>query len=110
MEIIQDILLLFAQGAKKILGKDLRKLLVYGSYARGDSNENSDIDIMILTSLPDDEIEKIEDALYDNAFDLLMEYGIQISVIVKNEDHFNYWLGAVPFYDSVNREGVEIIG
>lgn len=38
------------------------------------------------------------------------EYGIQISVIVKNEEHFRYWLGVLPFYDNVKREGVEILG
>ena len=35
------------------MGKDLSKILVYGSYARGDYNETPDIDIMILTSLPE---------------------------------------------------------
>lgn len=38
------------------------------------------------------------------------EYGIQISVIVKNEEHFRYWLGVLLFYDNVKREGVEILG
>lgn len=110
MENIQDILLLFAQRARKLMGKDLSKVLVYGSYARGDYDENSDVDIMILTSLPENEIEQVEDALYDEAFDFMMEYKIQISVIVKNEEHFKYWLGALPFYDNVEREGVEIVG
>lgn len=110
MEKIQDVLLLFAQEVRKLMGEDLKKLLVYGSYARGDYNDNSDVDIMILTSLEEDKIEQMEDVLYDRAFDFLMRYGIQISVIVKNEKHFNYWLGALPFYDNVKREGVEIIG
>lgn len=110
MESIQNILLLFAQSVRELMGKDLSRILVYGSYARGDYNENSDIDVMILTSLPEDKIEPIEDALYDVAFDLLMEYGVHISVIVKNEEHFQYWLGALPFYDNVEREGVEIVG
>lgn len=110
MENIQDILLLFARNVRKIMGKDLSKILVYGSYARGDYNENSDIDIMILTSLSEDKIEQVEDFLYDEAFDFMMEYGIQISVIVKNEEHFKYWLGALPFYDNVECEGIEIVG
>lgn len=110
MEDIQNILLLFAQNVRKLIGKNLSKILVYGSYARGDYNENSDIDIMILTSLPENKIEPIEDALYDIAFDFMMEYEIQISVIVKNEEHFKYWLGALPFYDNVEREGIEIVG
>ena len=110
MEDIQNILLLFAQNVRKLIGKNLSKILVYGSYARGDYNENSDIDIMILTSLPENKIEPIEDALYDIAFDFMMEYEIQISVIVNNEEHFKYWLGALPFYDNVEREGIEIVG
>ena len=88
----------------------MSRLLVYGSYARGDYTENSDVDIMVLTSLPEDKIEPVEDSLYDVAYDILMEYGIQISVIVKNEEHFKYWLGALPFYDNVEREGIEISG
>ena len=110
MESIHDILVLLEQNVKKIMGESLSRLLVYGSYARGDYTENSDVDIMVLTSLPEDKIEPVEDSLYDVAYDILMEYGIQISVIVKNEEHFKYWLGALPFYDNVEREGIEISG
>ncbi len=110
MENIQDILQLFSQNVRRVLGNNLSKILVYGSYARGDYNEHSDIDVMILTSLPENEIEVVEDELYDISFDLMMEYGTNISVIVKNEQHFKYWLGALPFYDNVEREGVEIVG
>ena len=41
----------FLQGLNKILGKRLKKVILYGSYARGDYNNSSDIDIMILTDL-----------------------------------------------------------
>ena len=43
----------------KILKNNLSKLIVYGSYARGDYKENSDIDVMILTPLSKEEIEQI---------------------------------------------------
>ena len=36
----QEVLMTFAQGAKKILENNLSKLIVYGSYARGDYKEN----------------------------------------------------------------------
>ena len=68
MESIHDILVLFEQNVKKIMGESLSRLLVYGSYARGDYTENSDVDIMVLTSLPEDKIEPVEDSLYDVAF------------------------------------------
>ena len=37
-------------------GKRIKKIILYGSYARGDFNTSSDIDIMILTDFTDDEI------------------------------------------------------
>ncbi len=110
MEEIKKILILFMNEAKEILGNAFKSLTVYGSYARGDYNENSDIDVMILSSLTENEIIAAEDKLCDKAFDYLMEYGINISVIVKNEKQFNYWLGALPFYYNIKAEGVMIDG
>lgn len=109
-EPVQNVMYLFSQEVRKILGEDLRKVIVYGSYARGDFNEDSDVDVMVLTSLAESEIKPIEYRLYDIAFDFLMEYGVDISVIVKNEEHFKYWLGVLPFYDNVEKEGVVISG
>lgn len=54
----------FAQGCRKILQGDLSKLIVYGSYARGDYREDSDIDVMILTPLSNQQIEKVENAVF----------------------------------------------
>lgn len=104
--VVHDIIISFANGVKKILGDDLKKIILYGSYARGDYSENSDIDIMVLTTLTDSEIERVESKIYDLAFDFLMDYGVDISVVIKNENQFNYWLGALPFYDNVQREGM----
>ena len=106
MKSTHDILLEFTQQVQKVLGKSLKKIILYGSYARGDYRENSDIDIMVLTTLTDEEIRQIKTTIYDVAFDFQMEYGVDISVIIKNEEHFNYWLGALPFYDNVQEEGV----
>lgn len=105
-----DIVLGFSRQVKDILGDKLSKVILYGSYARGDYRENSDIDIMVLTTLTDDQIMQIKTDIYDLAFDFQMEYGVDISVIMKNEEHFNYWLGALPFYDNVQREGIVLNG
>lgn len=106
----QAILLEFVHEVKAILRDNQTKVILYGSYAREDYNENSDIDIMILTSLTENEIEKIETSIFDLAFDFQMEYGVDISVVVKNEEHFKYWLGVLPFYDNVEREGILLNG
>ncbi len=43
--------------------------------------------------------------MFDLAFDFQMQYLVDTSVIVKNKEHFEHWLGALPFYDKVQREG-----
>ncbi|GFI18000.1 hypothetical protein IMSAG249_00178 [Lachnospiraceae bacterium] len=97
MENVQDIALEFSRLAKGILGSRLTKVILYGSCARGDYTENSDIDIMLLTTLSDKEIEKIETEVFNLAFEFEMKYFVDISVVIKNEEQFNYWLGALPF-------------
>ncbi len=105
---IRDIVYHFSIQLKKFLGNDLSKVILYGSYARGDFNPNSDVDVMILTKLSPEKIESIEASVFDLAFDIEIEYGIHISPIIKNEDHFEYWADALPFYRSVKNEGVQI--
>lgn len=104
----QEVLMTFAQGTREILKSNLSKLIVYGSYARGDYKENSDIDVMILTPLSKEEIEKIENDIFNLAFDLELESGIVINPVLENETHYKYWLGALPFYNNVEREGIVI--
>ena len=106
----REIIESFARKVRKILGKNLKQVILYGSYARGDYTEDSDIDIMVLTTLTDKEIEQIETEIYDLAFDFLMDYGVDINVVIKNEKQFNYWLGALPFYNNVQKEGVVLSG
>ena len=105
-----DIILEFSNEVKRIFGSKLKKVILYGSYARGDYKADSDIDIMILTTFTDEEIENVENVIYDLAFDFQMRYLVDINVIIKNEEQFNYWLGALPFYDNVQREGIILNG
>ena len=61
---------------------------------------------MIIKTLTDEEFKKTEPMLFDLAFDFQMDYGGDISVVVKNKDQFEYWLGALPFYNNVKKEGI----
>ncbi len=98
----------FINGINKILDKRVKKIILYGSYARGDFNKSSDIDIMILTDLSDDEIVEYRDKIWDYAYDIEYDnnFEFELSPLVKNIDKFNYWLDALPFYMNVQKEGV----
>ena len=36
------------------------------------------------------------------------ESGIVINPVLENEEHYKYWLGALPFFDNVEKEGIVI--
>ena len=73
-----------------------------------DFNENSDIDIMILTDLTDDEIVKYRRKISHLTYDIECNNNFEISVspLLKNIDKYNYWLEALPFYMNIQKEGV----
>ena len=105
---IQNIIYKFAQTMKMIFGSSLDKIIVYGSYARGDFNKNSDVDIMILVNLPEAEIRKYENAVYDAAFEIEMNTAVDISPVRKSREDFVYWEDTLPYYKNVKEEGVII--
>ena len=107
-ENIRVIVYQFSQDVKRILGDKLTKIIVYGSYARGDYRENSDVDIMILTKLSEEEIRAIKNDIYDLAFEVEMSTGSELSPIIKNEEQYEYWVDTLPFYRNVRDEGVVV--
>ena len=98
----------FASSLKKLLGNTLDSVIVYGSYARGNYSELSDIDVMILVTLTEEKIKKISDEISDMAFEYLMKFGVDISPVITNIDHFNYWADNLPYYRNVRDEGVKL--
>ena len=108
-DLISNIIYEFALLVKGMLGSKLSKIILYGSYARGDFRENSDVDVMILVNgMSEDEIREAEERLCDISFDIELEKGIHISAILKDEEQFISWENTLPFYYNVRQEGVEL--
>ena len=107
---ISNIIDEFIKDVNRILGNRMKKIILYGSYARGDYEKNSDIDIMILTDLKEEEIVKYRDKIWECAYNIEFDnnFDISLSPLIKNIDKFNYWLEALPFYINVQKEGVTL--
>lgn len=105
---LDEILKKYVAEVHRLYGNGLKTVILYGSYARGDFRPDSDIDIMILVDLDDQEIQNRGRSLSDVTFEYNFDNDIMIMPIVKNLDHFNKWLRAYPFYNNVKKEGVEL--
>ena len=66
----------YALGIKRIYGKNLKAVILYGSYARNDYDEDSDQDIMILVDLTEEQIRVVRQPLLvtsnDGKFDIVI--------------------------------------
>ena len=78
----------------------IKKIILFGSYARGDYDEESDIDILIIGDVPQREISFL-------SAEILLKYGEVISAIVKSEEEFEKYKN-FSFYKNVLKEGIVI--
>lgn len=105
---MEKILKDYTEFLMEIYGDHLKKVILYGSYARGDFHEGSDIDVMILVDLDDIGIKQVSGRLSDETYDINYDRDVMIMPIVQNIDFFNKWVRAYPFFNNVNNEGVEL--
>ena len=107
---IENILKEYVEGLAKIIGKNLKKVILYGSYARGEQDQNgeiSDIDIMILVdNMSVEKIKKLEYKIMDYSYDLDLKYNILLSPIVEKIEDYNKRMTYMAFYKNVEKEGV----
>ncbi len=90
---------------KKIYGDALKDIILYGSYARGDFTEGSDIDLIIL--LEDiKELAAERKKYFDAIWELNLKYDTVISIIPLREDE--YRTSRLPLILNAKREGFSI--
>lgn len=107
---MENLLQQYVNEIQKIYGSHLKRVILYGSYARGDFRKDSDVDIMILLDISDIEAKAYFDRLVDITFDFNMEHDLDIKPIAKSEAHFRKWVVNYPFYANINKEGVMLYG
>ena len=93
---------------QSLLGEKLVKVILYGSYANKTFDEESDVDIMVLTDLSDKEIEKAYEQVDKLSFKLSLEYGVVVSILVKAAKRFYDFSDILPFYTNVLKQGITI--
>lgn len=107
---VTDLLEQYVSEIKKIYGSHLKKVILYGSYARGDFKADSDIDIMILLDLSDMGLKKYSQKLSYMTYDFNMDHDLDIRPFAKSEEHFKKWRVNYPFYANVSKEGIVLYG
>ena len=101
---IEPILKEFKQKIAELYGQRLKKVILYGSYARGQANdEHSDIDLAVVlagTVKPCEEIDRMIDIITD----INLDYDVLLSVYPVSEN--DYRSVNSPLLLNLRREGI----
>lgn len=106
-EKIRSVVTQFAREAKKIYGTALRDVILYGSCARGDFAVDSDIDIMVLLDVRQEEIGEARKKILDVTDQFDLEYDVVLAPVIQSWQLYQQYMEVSCFYQNVRREGVK---
>lgn len=98
-----------AQAYQAVYGENIVKIILYGSYARGDYQNNSDIDIVAIVQGEREGLQQELKKVWDISSDLELEYGIIISPTVIPFAEYEKYKKDLPYYRNIQNEGVEVV-
>jgi len=86
--------------------EDSFDVILFGSYARGDAQEGSDIDLLFLVDSSRQTIAEKHWQIGEAAAEILMDCGVVVSPIVENRAYYHANADILPFFRNIRREGV----
>jgi len=96
----------FISAIKEKLKDQLIEAKIFGSKARGNYSQYSDIDILIVLNKRN---KVLIDILYENLLDIELEYDSKISLTIFSQAEYQQNLNAhTPFMDSITNEGIAL--
>jgi len=94
----------FVRKLREKFGSRIESIVVFGSYARGEWKEESDIDVLIIGDVKLDEI-------IDVTYPILLKYRVYISLLVMSRDYFEMLKAEkTGFIENVLKEGITLYG
>ena len=90
----------------EIYAGSISEVVLYGSYARGQETDESDVDMALV--LTGGQTEEQCDRMTDIVVDYQLDLGITLSVISIEKREYMEWKTTLPFYKNIEKEGIVI--
>ena len=90
---------------RKAYGDDIEAIYLYGSYARGDYDEDSDIDFAAIVKDDPIGISKKRDQVWTDTNEMDLELDVITSPMVISSKIFNEYKNEVGYYGNILKEG-----
>ena len=91
-----------------VYGDKLVKVVLYGSYARGDYDNESDIDVVGIVRENRIDTQKFEKKLWVLTSEIDLKYDILTSPTAIPYEEYRKYMDSLPYYKNIEKEGIEI--
>lgn len=91
-----------------VYGDDIVEVVLYGSYARGDYSEDSDIDIAAVVQGSRVDLQEKLKIVWDVSAEIGLEHDIVVSPTVIPYDEYVKYKETLPYYRNIAEEGRKI--
>lgn len=95
---------------KKLMKEDLMEIVLYGSCARGDYTEDSDVDIALITKNDRIEVQKYTSDLAAIATEFAMKYFAIVNFVCLPYKEFIEKKSWYAYFKNIEREGEVLYG
>lgn len=99
-----DVLDYFVKGIREQLGDHLKRVILFGSRARGEETSGSDYDCLVVV---DEASEEVKDIIDEVAGDTLYEYNAVFSAFPVSQEKLNHDKYS-PLFINISKEGITL--
>lgn len=97
----------FVPAMRRQFGDNLRRIILFGSQARGEARPDSDVDVLLLFGELEGGKRHIRQRIIDITHDLLLDYQALITTILTTETRYRAM--KEPLYWNVQSEGIDLM-
>ena len=94
--------------SKELLGDAFDSVTLFGSYARGDYDSQSDVDLMVRVRCTSAQLAQYQKSFILLSSRLSLKYGIEVSITLIDLQTYEQYKSYLPFFENIEKEGVKI--
>ena len=94
---------------QSVYGDQIVKIVLYGSYARGNYDSESDVDMVALVRGDREVLQEQLKQVWDVSSELEIEFGTILSPAVIPYEEYEQFVDILPYYKNIAEEGVVIV-
>ena len=101
---LSDLLNAYTEDLKGIYGSKLLKVSLYGSYARGDNRQWSDVNVFVLVNCSETELVQYREKLFATTAEFNMAHSIDIQAVDMCYAYYRKWRSVHPLLLNIGEE------